>query len=1353
MAQRNLKVGAIKDVSGEVNIAAGDIIKNIKTIHQRALTAAEEAAHARKLESKLLAQGIATLVQNLSAQASEGTESDSPYKGLLPYSLNEAEIFYGRNKAKKDLLAHIKQSPLTVLHAESGAGKSSLLQAGIAAQLIANGHLAVYLRPYHADPVEFIKRMFLPELSQAPELAGASLREFLRQVCSVLGAKSSLYLLLDQFEEFFQLKKEERQPFLDSLADCLHDPSLNVRWVLALRKEALSDLAELESFGITQFKNTYRLNRLSRAEAQEAITEPAQRYGITFEQALIDHILDTLTTNNEITPTHLQLVCSALTDDLPENKTLTLAYYKDHEGGTEGILRDYLKRQLEHLPAEEQAPAWKVLRALITADRLRAVKTHDEIVEELKLSGMGREQIDTLLTRLVERRLLATQPALIETFELAHDYLVKEIELDPQEQARKAAQELLDQETRTYQRYRTLLTSERLAVIEPYQNELRFSAEAKQLFTESQKIILSGKRRRSTMLIGISVVAIIVAIAMSLLGINAQRQAKIALAHQLAAQSISHLDDRLDLALLLAVEVSRMEDTFEARGSLLAGLESNSRLTAFLDGHNDSVLSVAFSPTGKTLASGGADGNIFLWDVASRQRMGKPLTGHAGSVLSVAFSPDGKILASGSADGNIFLWDVAGRQQMGEPLTGHTDSVLSVAFSPDGLTLASGSADESIFLWDVAGRQRMGKPLTGHAGSVLSVVFSPDGKILASGSADETIFLWDVAGRQQLGEPLTGHNGWVLSLAFSPDGLMLASGSADESIFLWDVAGRQLLGQLAGHTNPVHSVVFSPDGGTLASGSADESIFLWDVAGRQLLGQLAGHTDWVTSVAFSPDGQTLASGSYDATVILWNVASRQRLGEPLLGHTGSVHSVVFSPDGGTLASGGADGNIFLWDVAGRQQLGKLTGHNGWVLSLAFSPDGGTLASGGADGNIFQWDVAGRQRLGKPLAGHAGSVLSVAFSPDGRTLASGSHDGTVILWDVASRQRLGKPLTGHRDSVWGVAFSPDGKILASGGDPRSIILWDVASRQRLGELLIGHAVGTLSRLAFSPDGQTFAAGSFGHILLWDVASRQRLGIIPYPGWARSVAFSPDGKILASGHEDRSIILWDVDPKSWKVRACNIVGRNFTQEEWAQYFGEQGELYHKTCEQWPKDLSYYQAFAQKILSNSEDPRRVQTALDKVRIAMKEDSSIEDPVFESSQIIEESIKRQISNEVNTGNFQQALDLLQQASSLQTIIEDTNVLNDICWTGSLSGFVSQVLEYCEHAVELAPNHAKMRDNRGLARALTGDYSGAIEDFQFFVENDNDENLIQQRQEWINTLKAGRNPFTAEVLKQLRNQ
>ena len=170
------------------------------------------------------------------------------------------------------------------------------------------------------------------------------------------------------------------------------------------------------------------------------------------------------------------------------------------------------------------------------------------------------------------------------------------------------------------------------------------------------------------------------------------------------------------------------------------------------------------------------------------REIGAPLTGHTLAVTSVAFSPDGKTLATGSDDSTVRLWDVAARRALGTPLTGHTNSVRSVAFSPDGRTLATGSYDNTVRLWDVATRRAIGGDLTGDTGTVHSVAFSPDGKTLATGSYDNTVRLWDVATQRALGTPLTGDTGLVHSMAFSPDGKTLATGSADGTVRLWDVA-------------------------------------------------------------------------------------------------------------------------------------------------------------------------------------------------------------------------------------------------------------------------------------------------------------------------------------------------------------------------------------------------------------------------------------------------------------------------------------------------------------------------------------------------------------------------------------
>jgi len=320
---------------------------------------------------------------------------------------------------------------------------------------------------------------------------------------------------------------------------------------------------------------------------------------------------------------------------------------------------------------------------------------------------------------------------------------------------------------------------------------------------------------------------------------------------------------------------------------------------------------VAFSPTGKLLATGDADGEIRLWQVTDWKKL-LTFKGHTNWIWSIAFSPDGSILASASDDKTIRLWDV--RSGECRCILPHTHRIWSVAFSPDGKTLASGSEDCTIKLWHWQ-TEECYQTLYGHTNWIRSIAFSPNGKILASGSVDFTVRLWDVGTGEWI-ETLHGHTTQVWSVAFSPDGEMLASGS-DRTVKLWQVSTGECLRTLCGHTNWIRTVAFSSGGDLVASGSEDYTIRLWDVQTGECCRTLSGHTNWIRSVAFSPDGKTLASGSGDRTIKMWNVTDGKCI-KTLQGYTSRVWSVAFHPrpsnssfPTGMIASGNDDKTVRL----------------------------------------------------------------------------------------------------------------------------------------------------------------------------------------------------------------------------------------------------------------------------------------------------------------------------------------------------------------------------------------------------------------------------------------------------------
>ncbi len=1067
----------------------------------------------------------------------EQNKPENPYVGPRPFERGEKARFFGRDSEANTLVSLIIAHQSLVLYAESGAGKTSLLNAQVVPALEDEGFEVLPFARVQGPPVEGLRSedidnvyIFHTLLGWSPAdceplaVAKQSLSDFLADnplLEDQSGYSQPRVLIFDQFEELFTTYPErwqDREGFFNQISRALRDePLLHV--VFSMREDFVAELEAYADLVPRRFSTRFYLERMRPGQALDAVQGPLAGTGRQFTPEAAEQLVTDLrkvrvqsfdgqtiaVTGEFVEPVQLQVVCQNLWQDLPVDVTTIDRQHLQQFGNVSQALATFYERAIrqtvQETPVKEQVLRDWFAQKLITPAGTRSTVYRD--VQET--SGIPNAAIDSLEDMHVIR---GEFRAGARWFELTHDRLI-----EPIQESNRAWHEL--------QRERWLNRLQRavialVALIVLIVIVVWVSTQWLRTRAESAGQEAAATVAQATAALQVTQAAEVAATQESMAQESAATaQANAAIAATREAQSATEVAQAAiarETAEAAAMNAAAMQATSDAAATASA----RELLTAQAE-----VRRLALSrPLRPGISLSGQAGSIGSLTTFVRDEEGNF---YLLSLLDVLGGPDAR-------PGDVIFQP--GLADNGDPATDDVAEVASISqveLSGDGRSLSIGLGtlvDDLSFTPVIPGigpLRGVGQPVDGANVRLVGRVSASSPGVLGPGSEDGRLFTVldayadlekDPAG--DLGALIVNEGGLAIGMVVDHEGVnAIGTPLQDllEDLDLELVYVGQPLAVLPGRL-AINSVAFSSQG-ILAAGGEDFNIWLWDagdIAGAdQPFDIITGHDNHVTSLAFSPDGRILASGGRDNTVRVWAPASTD--GDP------------------------------------SRSLAVLQDHLGAVLALDFNDDGDQLASAGEDGRIFVWtwtdfeDPPDMQEITGPrdVEGHLGAIRDVKFVPGRPFLASAGDDDIVRLWylgDDDTIPRVTEIPTEHLAEINAIAFSPNGLIMATAGNDRTVQVWDLTgvlaeglrrsgTGPRLLTVLTDHD-SEVQDVLFSPDGSSLVSASrLGTMRMWDATN---LNIAPFlltghDNIVHSLAFSADGAMLASGSGDRTVRLWE------------------------------------------------------------------------------------------------------------------------------------------------------------------------------------------------------------------------------------
>jgi len=1088
----------------------------------------------------------------------------SPFRGLLPWDEQDAAWFAGRETEIAAVVERLRLQPVLPIVGASGAGKSSLVQAGVLPRLRERGDLCVIAVRPGRQPLRALARRIDDQVGPLQEInedgtndRAAALMETPQRLALWLAGLAErrgvrVVLLVDQLEELVTLTEDaaERRAFLDAVCGAADDVALGVRVLLVLRDDYLGSLA-LGRPARDALGHAMVLGRPGGRALREILERPVRAAGYRYaDEEMVGQMVEAVRSEPAALPL-LQVVGEEIWDRRDRaGKVLPREAYEE-VGGIDGALAHHADGVLTGLPAGRVSVARALLMRLLAGGQTGEPMHRRAVARSELLAGLETHAAE-VLDHLVRGRLVVARRSLADgladgpdggddegELELVHeslihrwDRLVRWIDASREDLGLLTdlgqAAEVWDRRGRRDEElWRGAPLDEALARAKRLDD---VPARAAAFLAAGGELQRRTVRLRRGLVVGSFAVLAAVAVALGLQARVASQQREAAEQERTRAeQRQAEVQREGARAALADGEVlqahARLRESLELDDSPVARALWWQLRRHPMRWHLDlpsRVLALDASPDGSQLAVGCVDRRVLIVDVASRAV--SEVTQLDDKVTAVAFAPTGKELASrelaiGSLDGTVSVVPLDGGEA--RVRYRHDAPVHGVALSRDGQLLASADTAGSVRVYELT-TGSLRRTWTGHSARVTEVAFAPDAAALATESKDGRVILWDLASGEPRGT-LDGHTAGEFQggLAWSPDGKLMADAGPEHAVRIVDASTLEVLHTMPGHTAAVTAVAFSPDGTRLASAGQDGTVRVWDVKKGQSERVLRGHDNWVNDVVFADGGRALASGGRDQVVRLWNLTAPPPADKPR-GHTADTLAIAFGPGGDTLASGSNDQTVRLWDLASGRTTAVISVEAAEVQGVAHSPDGGTLAVAGGDGAVRLVDLASAAVL-HTMPGRGPSVIAMSYAADGGVLEVLDGEGSITAWDTRSGERRVVRAGGAPVSLQG-RFHPDGEQVVAAGHDGRIRVWDVRSGTLTAELE-GHD-GRVVDAALHPGGQlVISGGADGTVRLWDRRTGDHEVLAELGSVVYSVSVDPAGQRAAVACADGSVSIFD------------------------------------------------------------------------------------------------------------------------------------------------------------------------------------------------------------------------------------